>query len=203
MKDILSALRDYLVELVSGYFNIAFLFLDFLGVLLFFWPDFRWAQITGITIFVFSFGAANFHIYWRQRRLLRSGEDQRAKRLHILRLLLNEMQANVTSANSRELPELSDDIWQHNRADVYWLPAELQKQLSTHYRALHLLMSAVRDGIEKGWFHYGIRALISSPEITVWRTRLGISKKSLVESFQQLPETLQEQIERLEKDKRG
>jgi len=197
-------LRDYLIELVSGFFNIALLLLDFLGIVLLFWPGFLWAQVTGLLILALSFGIANFRIYRRQRQLLSSRESQVEKRVYLLRSLLGEIQANLVSAKSENVMELSDDVWQHSRDNIYWLPTELQEQLSTHYRALHLLLSIIRDGINSGWLaEYEGTSVFStwSTEVQIWLDHLWTLNQSFSESTQELPQILQEQIGLLEKDK--
>lgn len=195
MKD---AFRDYLVELVSGFVNIALLGLDFLGIILLFWPVFPRAQLIGLCIFILSFGAANYRIYLRQRKLLESYEEKRAKRLSVLRALLGEIQNNAACGLRNFARQSSDDVWQHVRDEIHWLPADLQEQLHAYYRTLCTLQAEIREYNEDGTLDRVLHfPYLLGGEDTCQLVGLKLDVESFIQSFNELPQALQEQIDQL------
>lgn len=155
----------------------------------------------------------------RQPGVPRSYDEQRAKRQSVLRALLGEIQNNaacgrpvyyiLTSEKGIDLRgfarESSDDVWQHARDEIYWLPAEFQEQLHVYYRTLHSLQAVIRERIEdetlkrielaRAW---GLFPIMGDMGDIGWLNSVNNRVRSFVQSSEELSEALRKQIGQLE-----
>jgi hypothetical protein len=187
---------EYLSKLTSGFLHTALLLLDFLGIVLLFWPGFPGAQIVGISIFILSFGFVNFRIYHHQNmELKRQYSDKKtdsAQKNLILRSLIHEIEANKIA-----YMDFSCSVWDNYRNDIHWLASDIQDALISYFHEIDLLIKLINSGTENGWASWMPSAVYSSgppPEVKLWLYRKASLQQTVKDASENLIELIHKEI---------